>query len=263
MHAHRQIVCDHGATGRAALRRPAWINLTTYSTSLSHFVLRVGDELIPVSIRKAFCQTVVLDHPGDAQVLKDDDAKLGGQSAAQFVGKVLASVGDLRVDTPHNPLLIGSFRCLFGVLAHSTLRNGKRLLILAKEAGIGDLLTGRERREHVQANIDPDRRAVMLGRRHVSQLTRYDQVPLLRTTREHQCLDRPVDWTMHDDPDLADVLEVDALPVNLAAIPVGGKLHRSKTIVSLEAWIARLFAPLQAPKEGLKRLVQAAQDTDY
>ncbi len=147
MDADAQILGNHGATGRTALRRATRINLKTHRTSIFRFVLCVADQLIPCGIRNAFRQAVILDHPRDRQVLKYDNAELGHQATAQLVREVLAPMRNSFVDAPHNALVILVFGSAFGVLTHPPLRPRKRLFIHAKEAWIGDGFTTRQSSE--------------------------------------------------------------------------------------------------------------------
>ena len=75
MHTDAQGFLDHCSAPATALRRAARINLDIRPTSIFRFVVRIGGELIPRRIRYAFRQTVVFEHPCDAQVLENDNAE--------------------------------------------------------------------------------------------------------------------------------------------------------------------------------------------
>jgi hypothetical protein len=259
MHTDRQVFLDHDATGRTPLRRAAWINLQTHRTGTFRLVLCVADQLIPSCVGNALCQRVILDHPVDTQVLKDDDAKLVDQTTAQLVRKVLPSIADPFVDTPNNTLAVLSFRRAFGFFRQTALCSSKGLLIGTKEARIGDLLTRRKGGKLFQSNINPDSGTGVGDRLGVSEIAGHEQIPVISAARERKGFDRSFDWTVQHDADLPNMLEVHVGPVDLASIAVGRKLHRVKALPAFEPWIPSFVASLYTAKEGLECFVQSAQ----
>src|SRR3712207_5832350 len=102
MHTDAQRLLDYRSAPATALTCAAWVNLDIRPTSFFRFVARIARELPPRCIRNAFRQTVVLDHPSDAQVLKDYHAETVHQFSAFLMGKVLTPVCDPLVDTCDN-----------------------------------------------------------------------------------------------------------------------------------------------------------------
>jgi hypothetical protein len=258
MDADAQRFLNHDATGGTALRRATWVNLNTHRTGSFRLVLCVADQLIPRCISNALCQTVVLDHPVDTQVLKNNNAELGHKAATQFMREVLAPIRNAFVDTPHNPLVILAFRRAFGFFCHTTLRPCKRLFVAAKEARIGDLFARGERGEVRQAHIDTDSRTTMLNGVWLPKIARHNEIPVISATREGQGFDRAFDGAVQHDSDVADVVEVHSIAGHLRAV-ANHKINGIEAISALEAWVACRFSTLDTAEKRLKGFVQAAQ----
>lgn len=258
MYTYGQVFLNHGATGRTALRRATRINLTTHRTSIFRYVLCVRDQLTPCGIGNTFRQAMILDHPCDRQVLKDNYAKLGHNAAAQFVREVLAPIRDAFVNPAHNALVILAFRRAVGVLAHTPLGACKRLFIRTKEARICNALARREGRKLLQANINANGGAGMFGRVWLPKIARHDQIPVIRTAREGHGFDRPFNRAVHHDSDVPDVLEVHPILGQLGAV-TKDKINGIEAISPLEARIPCCFPTLDTPEKGLEGFVQAPQ----
>jgi hypothetical protein len=72
MYTDAQRLPDHCSAPATALTGAARVNLDIRSTSIFRFVARIGGELSPRRICNTFRQTVVFEHPCDAQVLEND-----------------------------------------------------------------------------------------------------------------------------------------------------------------------------------------------
>ncbi len=143
MQTNGQVFLNYSMTLAAVLRCTTWINFNIRSTSLFRFVTRIVRKLVPRGIGNAFRQTVVADHPCDAQVLKDDNAKLIHQAAAEFMRKVFTPIGDPFVDMRNGLAPFTTFgRPLFS-LRQAALRLHQRPrpvgTRLVEETRIGDL----------------------------------------------------------------------------------------------------------------------------
>ena len=160
MHTHRQGFWNPFPAARAILRGVAWINLYQRPTSLRSFVGRVLDELAPRRIVNALGQRMVLDHVGRLQVFKDQYLEALYKTMAQLVGKILAPVGDPRMDMLDYPIGFAPLRAAFREATGVALCLRQRLLVLAEEARVGDLLTLASRQpqgsEVVQTQVDAD-----------------------------------------------------------------------------------------------------------
>src|SRR5206468_1744410 len=153
MHTDTQGFLNHCSAPATALACAAWINLDIRPTSIFRFVARIGGELIPCSIRDAFRQAVVFDHPCDAQVLKHDCAETVHQLVALLMGKVLASVRYPLMDAGNDFASFDSPWCSLWLLTQATLRSFQVMFIAAKEARVVDRLARRERSELHQSDI--------------------------------------------------------------------------------------------------------------
>jgi hypothetical protein len=252
MDTHGQILRPEGTrhtlTAATALARTAWVNFDIRSTGTCSLVARIGGELVPGSIRNAFRQRVVADHPCDAQVFEHDDAKLVDQSAAELMHKVLPPVRNPFVDMRNNLSPFTAFRrSLFGP-AELALGFDKCPFIRAKEARIGDLFARRKRREMRQANIHPNG-ALCFGQWFRLRLNREAGKPFAGGgTPDRECLDRTVNRTMGKHLHASDLRYVKPLAVDLEGVG----LRVGHTIVparALEPWVARCFPTLEAAKE--------------
>lgn len=258
MYTHGQIFLNHGAPGGTALRRTAWINLHTDTTGSFRLVLCVGDPLIPSGVSNAFRQAVILDHPRNTQVLAYDHAKLSNQTAAEFVGEVLAAIGDAFVHPTHTARVILAFRRTARMVRRAALGACKCLFIRAKAARVGNTFARGKRRELFQTNINANDRTVVLDWCRIAKIARHDQIPVIGAAGKRQRFDRAVDWTMQQNPHGADVLEVHPIPVEVGAV-VHHKINGIETISPLESWVACRCSTLDAPEERLKGLIQASQ----
>src|SRR5262245_30075431 len=156
MHTVAQGFLDHRSTAATALRCSAWVNLDIHSTSIFHFVARIGGELSPRCIRNAFRHAVVPDHPRDAQVLKHDNAEAIDQLSALLMSKVLAPTSYPFVDTSNNPAPSCPFQTALLLLGQAALCSFQVTLITPKETRVGDRFARRERGELLKTDIHAD-----------------------------------------------------------------------------------------------------------
>lgn len=254
MYTHGQCFLNHSTTGRTALRCATRINLNTDSTSIFRFVLCVGDQLIPRGIRNTFCQAVILDHPRNTQVLKNNRAELRHKTTAEFMREVLAPIRNAFVNAAHNPLVVLAFGRAFGMFRHAALRLCKRLFIRAKEARVGHKLTRGQGSELFQPNVNANSRTVVVDWLRIAKIAGHDQIPVISAARERQRFDGAVDWAVQHDSHVPNVLEVHPITVDFGAV-ANHKINRIEAITPLEARVACRFPTVYAAKEGLKRLI--------
>ena len=82
MKTNAQIFLDKLTTARAHPARIAWIDLHRTPPSVCCFVRCALHKLIPRSITDGLGETMILEHPANVQILKDDDRKSVDQFAA-------------------------------------------------------------------------------------------------------------------------------------------------------------------------------------
>lgn len=203
-------------------------------------------------------QPAVPEHPPDVQAFGRDEAVTTDQTKGNPMMMLAAQVADAGV----NPLqtangLVAVLAALF-LAADSTAGNpqlGQRVLEVSRVRFPDAVRRGKER---FQSHVDADSRLAVVRNGNVPQLTREGDVPLARLALERHGLDRAFHRAMQLDANRADMLDVQARPMQTDAVAVGGKLDAVETVLSLEAWVAG-FAPGSATaEERLKGAVQTA-----
>ena len=154
MYTHRERLLHNPTTPRTSLGCAVGIDQHHTTTSLFRFVPSALYQSIPGRIRDAFGQVVILEHPLVIQLLKGNDAVLIDQLAGKFVGEVLPAVGNALVNVCHDFTPSRSFGGAFLGFRKFALCFRKFSLVLAKETGIGDLLTTGEGGETLQPYIN-------------------------------------------------------------------------------------------------------------
>lgn len=93
----------------------------------------------------------------------------------------------------------------------------------------------------------------------LAQVTNADDIPASGLPRKRDGFDYAFDWAVKFEPDTPDVLKIDPASLDLAAVAIARKVHRIKAVAPFEAWVACGFSGFDAPEEGLKGFIQAAQ----
>src|SRR5690606_13233543 len=153
MHTDAQRLLDHRSAPATVLRCSAWVNLDIPSTSFFRFVARIGGELSPRRIRNTFRQTVLFEHPYDAQVLENDHAETLDQLSAYLMGKVLPAVRYPFVDAGNHFSALRPFWRSLRLLTQTPLRPRKVAFVSSEKARVRHLLARRERGKLLQADI--------------------------------------------------------------------------------------------------------------
>ena len=258
MNPNSQRLLHQSATARAYLRGMVRINQHALSTSVLSFVLSVLGQLVPGRIRDALCQAMILKHASGVQLFEGDDPKLADDSTGKLVGEVFSPVGDAMMDMADCPTPFRPFRrALFG-LREFALGLRKLLFIPAKEAGIADLLAGRECSETFQANIDPNALGAQRKRRRFD-LAGEASVPVAyRIPANREGLDLAFYRSVLDDLDPADLREQQAMLAKGESV-----LLESEAVIptiAAEARIAGFLARFHPSKEGLESQVDSFLD---
>src|SRR5215472_1743847 len=142
----------------------------------------------------------------------------------------------------------------------------KRLLCLAIVARVFDHLPVGERCQVRDPQVNAHILIAHGQRLWLLYLTGEDHIPLIDFALDRDRLDRALDWPMESDPRFANFGEVERsrqfLPLLFCReFPTGsiGIGEAFITVSALEARIAWSFTVLDAPEEGRKRFIQAAQ----
>ena len=90
----RKRLCDDHATSGAPLRGVPGVHQDHMGASIFRFARSDRDELIPGDIGYAFCQTVVLLHISDVQILEHDCTEPIHQLTGGLMSKIEPSISD-------------------------------------------------------------------------------------------------------------------------------------------------------------------------
>ena len=262
VNTNRQVFGNNLAAARTHLRRAARVNPWRQPASFRRFVGCKVHELTPGGVGDALVHTapVPILHVGDVQVLEGNDLELVDQSPTELVCKVPSSVGDTVVDVLDNTLAFATLRRSLLGFAQSALRFGQSLLIMAKEARVGDMLASRESGKMSQANVHAD--GFVNGR----QRLRFDDagevgIPVAEcVSADSERLGLADDGPMQLDLDVADLGETQASIIQESPIAfLLGIGERIVAIISTKSWIARFLACLHTAKKGLEGKIEAGQ----
>ena len=128
------------STSRAVLTRIRGVHCHILSTGPCCLVRKKGGELTPRGVMNAFGQTMVMRHPVDRQVFNGDQIKLLDHATAVLVGEITPSPGATFMHAGDDLTPSCSLRRPLLFVRKAPLCFGKGVLLLAKEAGIGNLL---------------------------------------------------------------------------------------------------------------------------
>lgn len=260
MYTDAQRLLDHRSAPATALTGAAWVNLDIRPTSIFRFVARIGGELIPRCISNAFRQTVVLDHPCDAQILKDNQAKTVDQFSAFLVSKVLAPVRYSLMDAGNNLASPRSFWRSFRLFAQAALRSCEIFFATTKKAGVINRLTSRERSKLLQPDIHAYGGWWHIGNLSALLFHRERDKPLAGTTTpQRDGFDAAFDGAVKVDRYLADLGEDELVPFEPCAVAV---LWIGHTVVATKALKSRVSGVLFARPNTAKECLECQIDTN-
>ncbi|HEY1891861.1 MAG TPA: hypothetical protein VGG63_15755 [Steroidobacteraceae bacterium] len=125
------------------LRGQSLVNFDVFNPMPDGLVVELGSKLRPAGIEHGLGQAGS-GEPSRIDVADADAPVLAHQARGQLVQEVLATVRDLGVDGPR------------ARLASGTLSNSQRPLVFSVQARRLDFLSGGERRQRLQAEVDAD-----------------------------------------------------------------------------------------------------------
>jgi hypothetical protein len=245
------------STLRAVLTRIGRAHSHQRLPSICCFVSEVCGKLRPRGIDNTLGQTVVMHHPVHGQVFNSDDSKPLDQAAAFLVRKVVASIGDALMHAGNNRAALRSFNRAFGGRRQLPLGALQVFLIGPQKLGAWGLLASRKRVEARQSYVNAYGRA-SLPQGALLYVADNGDVPFAcRAAPYRTGLGGAVEGAMLDNPQCADLGEVQRAFGQLTPIAVLWEGHRVVAALPSETGIAGLFACFTPAKERLKGQVNA------
>ena len=233
------------------------------STGALSLVLEYFNKPGPARVRDAFRQTMVLEHPRNAQVLDEDPSVVVGVLLRRLVQKILALTGYLQV------LLGDAAGRLFppiGVFLTATqlpICSSKLLLRLPVMARIRDCVPLRVGKKDLETNIETNSRFVVKNSRVIPQITGDKYVPLtVGTKNKMRRLRRTFKGAMVFDLDVAPELFRDfeascfGIEKHIPPSAVLPKSYRVPAVSRFEAGKPTPLAKLLASKKSTQSFVQ-------
>jgi len=208
------------------------------------------NNLAPSCIRYALGQAVVLDHLGWVQIFKDDHPKVIYQVIAQLMGKIVSLVPDPFMNPGHRlPCFRTGRRALLG-FAQPSLNLSQRLLFLAEEARVGDLLTLVGGEERSKTKVDPNRLSRSRKRFAFIDLNREANEPLPSSCfLDGGGLDPTFNGTMKVELDVSDLPDLEGASFQEAPPWVLRETNRIVPVTPAEAGVTGLVLLFLEPTE--------------
>ena len=159
------------STPAAGLTRIGRIDFDKRSASFFRFARELGKECRPRGICNAFGKTMIMNHPVDLQVFHTDDPETINDLPTFLMGEVLPSQADTLMHTCYDFAVLPSFWGALRKFGVFPLTLSQGFFFLAKEAGVLNLFTGRERSKGLESHINPDLGQGLSGKRSGSHST--------------------------------------------------------------------------------------------
>ena len=142
-------------------------------------VRQKGQEHTPSCVRDDSGEAVVADHPSDVQILDDDHLVFANESSGEFLHLVAATVGHLGVETSELDSSLVPVAASFLLSVERTRKAPLALHLSGVVLEVGDLLSGGERGQGVDAEVDTDGGLELGQRAHGLVLAEQGHVPAL------------------------------------------------------------------------------------
>jgi hypothetical protein len=143
-------------TSTAILTYIGWVHSNVLAPSFFRFGSKFVEELRPRGIMNAFCQTMIMGHAVDAQVLYRNDTETVYDLPAFPMGEIIPSELDALMHAGNGLAMLPPFGGSLSEFAVLALYLCQRLFFLTKKAGIGNLTTIRQGRKRLESYINPD-----------------------------------------------------------------------------------------------------------
>lgn len=234
------------------------------ATSFFRFVAQDSQEVAPRGIGDTLCQSMILEHVVDPQVLVEDEIVVIDKPSGSLMSEILSLSPDLQMRLGDKQASFAPTAGTSGFSGKHTLPLSQHLLTLLKAARILDnsVRVGAgigERSERRKADIHPDVIGDCALRWGVPGVTDDDGVPLAADLLDGDRLDLALSLAMQLDLNPADVLDTELVGQG-NAIAICRERHRIEPISALEARISRLLAALAAFEKRLECLIETAED---
>lgn len=233
------------------------------STGALSLVLEYLNKRGPARVRDAFRQTMVLEHPRNAQVLDEDASVVVGVLLRRLVQKILALTSYLQV------LLGDAAGRLFpaiGVLlaaAQLPICSSELLLRFPVMARIRDRIPLRVGKKHLETNIETNGRFVVNNSRVIPQTTGDEYVPIAvgaknKMRRPGRTFKGAMVFDLNVTPELSRDLEASCFGIKKHISPsaVLPKLYRVPAVSRFESGKPSPLAKLLACKISTQSFVQ-------
>jgi hypothetical protein len=244
-------------TPRTVLRRIGRVDFDGLPASFSRFAEQQFKEPRPRRVTDAFRQTAVVEHPVNGQVFNRNQPESIDDLAGFLMGEISPLESDPLMNARDTASPLCPLRRPFLGRAQFALGFGQLLFGKLKEARVLDPLAGREVREAFQPDINPDDCGRSDERGARLYFAREGRVPLARgRAAQGAGFWLTLKRTMKARLDLADLGELQMPALERAA---RRHLREGEAVIPMrapESRIARLFARLEAAKEGLKGQIE-------
>ena len=243
MYPFRERLGNDFTTAGTLLRCAAWFNQNDCTTSIFRFACTALDELSPRGVGNTLVQPTMVPvlHVLNLKFFEGQQLKTVDELAAQLVGKVKTAVSNALVDVLYYALPFASlWRSLrFFVLAPLGFR--QRFLITAKEAGICNRFTVRQRSKVCQAHVNANH-LIRDGQRLRFHNAREAGIPLAEHVSANcQCLRYPLQLAVQSDSHITDFRKMNIFIADKLPVYILGICERIITGIGLETRVSWFF----------------------
>ena len=247
-------------TARAGLRRVLGIHLDDHTTGPFSLVVEHRVEQRPSRVGSRKREVPIGNHKARRYVFDGDTCKGFRHAVGQSVQIVLALVGDLAVQRFDAPFALPPARRKARLTCQGPLCPSQLGQRPTQPARVVNQRSVREGQQAVQSHVNADSLALGALRCRLGAVVALEaDEPFASLAGEDDVLETSFgNSPMPLNLDLADVLDVERVPRELAAITVP-VLNRAVALRWLEARKARRLVILETTEEGGKRLVETAQ----
>ena len=261
MSAHRQRFLNVTTTIRADLACAIGIHLDQPYTGSLCLILKHLDKLPPTSITDAF-GNVTLGQSFDVQILDRDQSVFVNQSSRQLVMKVMPFASNVSMKGSYLSTQLFVLATAPSASSSSPLQGCHLFFGLSEPSGVVYQLSCRQGRKVFESHINAHCRFVSDSKARVEHFDLENSIPISDLVPfENNHLDFGVvrNRPMLKDAHEAHVLDVEPSVFEPSAVPVD-VADGPEPAFAFEARVAGFFlARFDAPKEGLKGLIQTAK----
>ena len=240
---------------RAILSGVAGIDSDVYPIGTHSLIGKERCKLSPRCISDALSETMVMNHPVDAQILNCYDTKAIDNAPAVLMGKVFPSVRYMFVDMRNHLSSFSPGRSPLLLFRQLLLGFSQCCLIFSKEARVSDHFSIRQGSKAHESNINTNRLS-RFWKWLVLNFTNKGYKPLAGACAPNTAgLNFTFNRAMEDSLHRADFRQVDTIRIDrISALGIGEAIIPTNTT---ESRIARISTRLYPPKESLESKVNS------